>query len=51
MKIRLDIDMISEDLWDALFEGFREEMRRQGLDPDKFSQDQWEVTCEVEHKV
>jgi len=51
MKIRLDIDTISDALYDALLAAFREEAKKQGLDAFDLSLDEWEVTCEVEHKV
>lgn len=51
MKIQLDIDTISDALYDALLAGFRREMERRGLDPNDYHYEDWVVIGKaIKHK-
>jgi len=51
MKIQLDIDTISDALYDALLAAFREKAKEQGFDPDACMFGEWVVSCKAEDKV
>ena len=51
LKIQLDIDTISDALYDALLVAFRREMGRRGLDPNDYHYEDWVVIGKaIKHK-
>jgi hypothetical protein len=50
IAVRIDLDLISESTYDALLDAFRDQMRMDGHDPERFVMDEWEVTCTAEER-
>jgi hypothetical protein len=45
IPISIDISIIDEENYDAVFEEFKHVIARMGHDPDKFHFDDWRITC------
>lgn len=45
ISLTLDIDLLTDEQYDAILEAFREQARRLGHNPDDYCFDDWNATC------